>query len=305
MNTFKDKNILVTGFAGFLGSCLCDRLRNEGATITGVDDFSFGKKKNINDNITVKEIDITSKEQVQNLFEDEKFDIVFHLAAVANPRTCKENFDLAFNVNVIGTKNVLTFSKNCDKVVFMSSASVYGEPLRIPIDEEHPTNGTDPYSITKIIGERLCLNFIKNYNRNITVVRNFNTFGIGQSTDYIVPTLITQAIKDKKIEIWNSNPIRDLSYLDDTVSALITLAKNGQSDIYNIGSGKGIRIGELVETIKNHFNNVQIIDLQKPVIGSPKLVADNSKLKSLGWSEQVGFEKGLALTIEWFQRKMN
>ncbi|MCS6767908.1 MAG: SDR family NAD(P)-dependent oxidoreductase [Candidatus Nitrosocaldus sp.] len=309
MNYISNSLVLVTGAMGFLGSHLCKRLSAMNCDVVGVDNLSFSKlsvdkHNNVMNKILFKELDITRADHVETLFRDHKFDIVFHLAAVANPRICKENFDLAFNVNVMGTKNILSNSKNCDKIVFISSAAVYGEPLTIPIAEDHPLNGTDPYAITKIIGEKLCLNFVKNYGYRVVIVRNFNTFGIGQSGDYIIPTLIRQALVHKVIEIWNSKPIRDMMYVDDTIDALLTITStnNTDFDVYNIGSGRGIQIGKLADIIKQNIGNgINVIDLQKPVLGSPKLIADNTKLKSLGWKESVGFEEGIRRTIEWFR----
>lgn len=311
VSSLNGKRVLVTGSAGFLGSRLCQNLLALDCDVVGVDNFSFSKKSSSSENhekenksVVFRELDITKEDQVEVLFKDYSFDIVFHLAAVANPRTCKENFDLAFNVNVTGTKNILLHSKNCDKVAFMSSAAVYGEPIKVPIGEDHPLNGNDPYAITKIMGEKLCFNFTKNYGRKIAIARNFNTFGVGQTGDYIIPTLIRQAVVNKAIEIWNSAPIRDMMYVDDTIDALVTIASNSGagSETYNIGTGRGIQIGQLADVIRrNTEEGIKVTDLQKPVLGSPKLIADNSKLMGLGWKETVGFEEGIRRTIEWFK----
>ena len=308
MTNINGKNVLVTGGAGFIGSHLCKRLLSLNCNIVVVDNFSSSQNHNeLNKDIILIELDITKSDHIEKLFKDYSFDIVFHLAAIANPRTCKENFGLAFNVNVIGTKNILLHSNNCDKVVFMSSAAVYGEPIKIPIGEDHPLNGNDPYAITKIIGEKLCVNFAKNYLYNIVIIRNFNTFGIGQTGDYIIPTLIYQALVNRTIEIWNSTPIRDMMYIDDTIDALITVTnKSGPGlEIYNIGSGRGIQIGQLADIIRHYIGEeIRVIDLQKPVVGSYKLIADSSKLIGLGWKETVGFEEGIRRTIQWFKTKI-
>jgi nucleoside-diphosphate-sugar epimerase len=300
------QRILITGSAGFLGSHLCRKLSNNGYDVVGVDSVSPSKQEcsvAINGKgFLFKQVDITNREHIEKVFHDHSFDLVFHLAAIANPRSCKENFDLAFNVNVVGTKNLLLSSKKSNLVVFMSSASVYGEPLWSPTDENHPKNGSDPYSITKILGENLCYNFVKNYGQNIIIVRNFNSFGIGQADDYIVPTLIRQALKHK-IEIWNSTPIRDMTYVDNTIDALLTIAIRGKgAEVYNIGSGVGTEIGRLAYMIRDNIDkNTEIIDLHKPTLGSAKLIADNTKLRNLGWRERIGFEEGLCKTINWFK----
>lgn len=301
------KTVLVTGSAGFLGSRLCNRLLAQECNVVGIDNFSFSEKEKNdssqeNGNGTIsREVDITRINQVEQIIQNYDFDIIFHLAAVANPRTCKSNFDLAFNVNVVGTKNLLLSAKN-SKIFFMSSGSVYGEPENIPIEESHPLNGSDPYAYTKIMGENLCFNFVKNYDKEIVIARNFNTFGEGQLGDYIIPTLIRQALKNKSIEIWNSSPVRDMMYVDDTINAILVLADKGRPEIYNIGTGKGTRIGQLADIIRENLgNDIKVQDLKKPVLGSPKLIASNRKLQQLGWQEDVGFEEGIRRTIEWFK----
>jgi nucleoside-diphosphate-sugar epimerase len=306
LDSLKGKTILVTGSNGFLGLNLSQKLADIGCDFVGIDnvisqrkdwDILKDRKKMI-----FRKIDITNAEHIENLFKDYDFNLVFHLAAIANPRTCKENFELAFDVNVVGTKNLLRCSRDCDQVVFMSSASVYGEPLWLPIEENHPANGNDTYSFTKIMGENICLNLVKNYGQKISIARNFNTFGIGQSSDYIIPTLIQQALRDKKIKIWNSDPVRDMMYVDNTIDALLTIANHGRSDIYNIGSGRGIQIGQLANILRDSVDkSIEIVDLHKPISGSSVLVANNAKLKNLGWQEKVDFKEGLYKTVKWFR----
>lgn len=305
-NRLKNAQVLVTGSSGFLGSRLCQVLKEEGNNqVIGIDLIrpAYISNTEASKNSLFRQVDITNFAKIEKLFSENAFDIVFHLAAVSNPRTCKENFDLAFNVNVIGTKNLLLSSEKCNNFIFMSSASVYGEPSWVPIDENHPKNGTDPYSITKKIGEDLCLNFVKNYARTVTIARIFNSFGIGQAQDYIVPTLITQALKNKKIEIWNSKLIRDMTYLDDTIDALCIIGtQSNGSDLFNIGSGKGIQIGELANTLRDIIDkDIEITDLHKHVLGSPTLIANNKKLIGLGWKEKIGLRNGLIKTTEWFK----
>lgn len=300
----KNKKILVTGSSGFLGQHLCRKLVHLGGHVQGIDSImpnSINDEEDISEKISYSKCDIADKIQVQKIL-DNKHDLIFHLAAIASPRTCKSDFDLAYNVNVTGTKNILSMLQESTKLVFMSSASVYGNPIKLPITEDHPLNGSDPYSITKIIGEYLCHNYNNNYGRNISIARNFNAFGIGQTTEYIVPTLITQALKSGKIEIWNSDPVRDLMYVDDTINGLISIGIAGRNGIYNIGSGKGTRIGTLAESIRDNIDpKIEIVDLRKQVIGSSNLISDNTKLRELGWDQEVGFDSGISRTIDWFK----
>ena len=303
--------VLVTGSSGFIGSNLCTRLLSEfGCSVVGIDFITpkFAKDDDLqslltgNESFSFNQIDISNGKEVEDVFKQNDFDFIFHLAALANPRTCKQDFGLAFNVNVVGTKNMVESSDKGSRLVFMSSAAVYGNPLKLPLSEAHPRNGNDPYSISKIMGEDLCLCFFNNYEHDICIARNFNTFGDGQIGDYIIPTLIKQAVMEHKIEIWNSKPIRDFMYIEDAVSAIVTIAQQGSAgEVYNIGTGKGTTIGSLASTLRNAVDQKMIVnDMEKQVLGSSELVADSRKLASLGWRVQVRFEDGLRKTIEWF-----
>lgn len=296
----RDKKVLVTGSSGFLGQHLCKKLVQLDAVVTGIDSVATDSG-NQSMRESYSRCDIRDDDQVKKILE-KGFDLIFHLAAIASPRTCKINFDLAYDVNVLGTKNIVSNSKDAGRLVFMSSASVYGNPIELPIREDHPLNGSDPYSITKIMGEFICHNYVDNYDYNISIARNFNAFGIGQPAEYIVPTLITQALKGGKIEIWNSNPVRDLMYVDDTINGLLAIGLNDGNGIYNIGSGVGTKIGALAQCIRESIGSqIKIVDLRKEVIGSSNLISDNTKLKTLGWEQEVGFDSGLSRTIDWFK----
>jgi nucleoside-diphosphate-sugar epimerase len=311
-NDLRGANVLVTGCSGFIGSNLCTRLLSEfGCCVVGIDSITpkftkDGARESLssgNKPFSFKQLDISNGMEVEDVFNQNEFDFIFHLAALANPRACKQDFGLAFHVNVVGTKNILERSDKASRLVFMSSAAVYGNPLTLPISEMHPRNGNDPYSISKIMGEDLCLCFFNNYDHDICIARNFNTFGDGQIGDYIIPTLIKQAVTERKIEIWNSKPIRDFMYIDDAVNALVTIARQGGAgEVYNIGTGKGTTIGSLATTMRNMVDQkMNVNDMEKQVLGSSELVADSRKLASLGWKPKVQFEDGLRRTIDWFK----
>lgn len=299
------KKVAITGAAGFLGSYLCEILVAKGARVVALDDFTIGSPRStepFKNDVQIVSCDIVSNNIRQYL---EGNQVVFHLAAIANPRSCKEDFDLAFSVNVEGTKNVLDACRGCERVIFLSAAATYGNPEYVPIDEKHPTNGNDPYAITKIMAEYLCTNYHQNYGVPVTIVRNFNTFGPRQSTAYLIPTLITQAMQQKEIEIWNPKPIRDFLYIDNTIDALLRIAESEEliGETVNVGSGKEVEVGALAEKISQIFGGLPIVNLNRDVVGSERLVCDNSKLERMtGWKPVIPFEEGLRRTCSWFQQ---
>ncbi|MFC1992235.1 NAD-dependent epimerase/dehydratase family protein [Chloroflexota bacterium] len=299
------KKVAVTGAAGFLGSHLCEALVAKGTEVVALDNFNVGPASNIEglkDKMQIVACDIT-KDDIRGYLKDSQ--IVFHLASLANPRSCSENFDLAFGVNLVGTKNVLDASTNCERAIFMSAAANYGDPSYIPIDEKHPLNATDPYAITKIMAEYLCKNYFQNYGVPVVIARNFSTFGPRQTPAYIIPTLITQALQQERIEIWNPKPTRDFMYVDNTIDALLRIAECEEltGDVVNIGSGDEIQIGALAEKVSQMFGGIPVVNLNKEVLGSKRLVCDNTKLKKVtGWKLNVSFEDGIQKTCDWFRQ---
>ncbi len=274
--------------------------------MVGIDNLSFARPDQPPSGASgqpardLRNADLRDGAAVRAVMEELTPAVVFHLAAVANPRTCKQDFPLAFDVNVVGTQNVLRSAPASARVLFMSSAAVYGPPEYLPIDEKHPRKGADPYSVTKIIGEDLVASYVQNYNRDIVTVRNFNSFGVGQTGDYIVPQLIRQALTERKIELWDPSTVRDLMYIENTIDALLLVASSGSKATVNVGAGRGITVGELATTVSTRLGGgISVVDLKKKVIGSPALVSNNDRLRSLGWTEKVSFEDGVERTIEW------
>jgi len=304
------KKVLVTGGCGFLGSHLVDKLVETGAKVTVVDLKTTEGDRNLGpilDEIEFVEIDITRKESFDAFSHD--FDVIFHLAAYAAPSLCEKNPDIAFRVNVQGTFNVLKFAKKnkLSKMVFSSTAALYGTyPDRLPIDESHPLKVDESvYSITKFMGEEMC-SLYSGMGVPIVVLRLFTTFGPKQSYDYFFPTLISQALGKKEIELWSDKPTRDFNFVGNTVDALMRAA---ESDFVggpvNIGSGKETNVGVIAKKIADEMG-VQLKFLDKEVIGPMRLCCDNKKAKdTIGWEPSVSLEDGLKITIEWYKNNSN
>jgi dTDP-glucose 4,6-dehydratase len=181
---------------------------------------------------------------------------------------------------------------------------VYGDPEYLPIDEDHDLNGNDPYSRTKQMTESLAWTYNDNYDLNVTATRNFNTFGPRHSKDYLIPTLLYQAINENKIEIWSETTSRDFIFIDDMVEALLTVAASDAviGEPINIGTGNEWTSKELADLIAERFGGIDVINLEKDTTGSDRLVCENTKLQTTtDWEPAVSFEDGLDRTVEWYR----
>lgn len=303
---WNDKKILVTGGSGFIGSHLIDKLLELGADVTIVD---VKQPKNLQSNVHFLECDITDPNSIDKTIRDKEF--VFHLAAIANPRTCEEDPNLAFRMNVQGTFNVLQSSLNnkVKKVVFSSAASLYGRyPQYIPIDEKHPIEPFQTvYLATKRACELFCDFFQEKYKLPLIYFRLFTVYGPRQIPEFFIPTTITKALKSDMFDLWNSKPTRDFVYVADVVDALIKGAERDHvGGPLNVGSGREIQVGELAKIIINHIEQLQnrkieVKYLEKDVIGPMRLLCDNRKIKEeLGWEPKVSLEDGIKETVKWY-----
>ena len=184
---------------------------------------------------------------------------------------------------------------------------VYGEPRYLPIDDRHPLDGRDPYSIMKIMSEYLFKAHDYIQRLPFTIVRNSNSFGPGQDSSYLIPTLIIQGLTKKEIEIWDPSIIRDFLYVDDTIEALIriTTSESARGEIINLGRGQGIAAGELADIICKSVDATWV-DVHKPSPVASKLISDISKIKALtGWEPKVSLEEGLARTAEYYKSTLD
>lgn len=300
----ENKLVSVTGAAGFIGSHLCKSLIARGAKVIAVDNFEIGSPENltaIQSEIQLRNCDITRKRDLDAIGNAE---VIFHLAAIASPKACADNFTKAYQVNFEGTKNVLDACQPRSRVIFMSGAIVYGEPLYIPLDENHPLRGRDAYSLTKIMGECLCWATMTSKDLKPTIVRNFTTYGPGQSANYVLPSLITQGLKEKKVEVWNDRPSRDFTYVDDMVNALLEITQTASfiGEAVNLGSGVETQVGTLARVISEILGNIPVENLNRDVVGSVRQSCDNRKLRELTqWTPKVSLEEGIKRTIEWIK----
>ncbi|HEY2598408.1 MAG TPA: SDR family NAD(P)-dependent oxidoreductase, partial [Candidatus Dormibacteraeota bacterium] len=310
------KRVVVTGAGGFIGSHLTERLVNLGASTT-----AFLRYNSRSDVGLIDECPAEVRSEIHVAWGDlgdpdsvrlalRKADVVFHLGALVGIPYSYEAPRQYVDANVLGTLNVLEAARAGDvgRVVHTSTSEVYGTPLYTPIDEKHPLQGQSPYSASKIGADKLAESFWRTYKLPIATLRPFNTFGPRQSARAILPTIIRQALKGSEIRLGSLTPIRDMNFVGDTVDGFIRIASSDAAlgRVVNIGSGRGLTVGEMVESVS------KALEKTIAVVGDPDRVRPpNSEVEALiadatlahqlfEWSSVTPFEEGLKRTIEWF-----
>jgi UDP-glucose 4-epimerase len=281
------KRILVTGSSGFVGKNLVEQLKRQGAEVLTLT-YHDGRRIDIRDQQRVKGI-------IMNEIRD--VDIVYHLAAITSVPFSFENPGETYEVNVLGTLNILELCRLCNakKMVFASSY-VYGQPQYLPIDEKHPLQPTNPYARSKILGEKLCRAYNTDFGVKCIILRPFNIYGVGQGKDFLIPLIIAQ-LRYGKIELKDPEPKRDFIYISDVIDAYI---KAGEFDkdfeIFNIGYGKSYSVKEIVNKLIKLFGKDVKVDYKNERRKNEIMdtIADIKKAKEkLGWKPKVSIDEGL------------
>jgi NAD dependent epimerase/dehydratase len=238
-------------------------------------------------------------------------DSVFHLAALIGIPYSYVAPASYVVTNVHGTLNILEAARkhNVSRVIHTSTSETYGSSQYTPMDEKHPTVGQSPYSASKIGADKLAESFWLSFETPVTTVRPFNTFGPRQSMRAVIPTIIAQALSGKKLALGSTDPVRDFTYVSDTVAGFMAAERSEQAigELINLGVGKGISIGDLVNTVGSLLGKKLEVasDAQRvrPAASEvSKLISDNSKArKLLDWSPEVSLTDGLQETIQFVQ----
>ncbi len=256
--------------------------------------------------------DLKDSDAIRNGIKD--VDIVFHLGSLISIPYSYVNPRETIETNIIGTLNVLSAAKdyNIEKVIHTSTSEVYGTAKYVPINEKHPLQGQSPYSASKIGADKVAESFFLSYNLPVATVRPFNTFGPRQSSRAVIPTIISQALIQNRINLGSLHPTRDFTYVKDLVEGFIKVAESPKSigEVINIGSNFEISIGDLVHKIVSLIDtDVEIIQDKiriRPVNSEvERLWCDNTKANELlGWRPIFSLEEGLNETINWISDNM-
>ena len=309
-------NILITGVAGFIGSCLAREMAKD-HKVYGIDNLNnyysvnlkIQKLKNIKKlkNFYFKKIDINSDKKLNRYLKKKKIDIIYHLAAQAGVRYSFEKPDEYIDNNIRGFFNIIKISKiiGIKKIIYASSSSVYGDSKKFPLNEKQILRQKNIYAVSKMINEQTAEFFSKIINIKFIGIRFFTIYGPWGRPDMLLFKLFKSFEQNKYIEINNKgNHYRDFTYIDDAIVILKKLLRKNypKHEIFNICSNNPVNISKLVKNFKKKkFLKVKYVKKHKADVF--KTHGDNKKIiKSLKVSKFSNFEEKFWHTFDWYKK---
>jgi UDP-glucose 4-epimerase len=315
--------ILVTGGAGYIGSHISYMLSKLGYFVVVFDNLSSGHQDAVLSSHLIKG-DLKNTSDLDSLFQSYDFDIVMHLAGSISVAESIKNPSLYYLNNTCNTLNLLSAMKKYDvnNLIFSSTAAVYGNPLSHLIDETHPLSPINPYGKSKLHSEQIIQDFANAYELNFSILRYFNAAGalkdglLGERHDpetHLIPLAIKVAIgKIDRLNVFGSDYptldgtcIRDFVHVEDISEAHILAMKNitgnARNNIFNIGSGSGYSVKEIIKEVNLFFKKNINISYEGKRDGDPSiLVADSEKIKKqLGWKPKYSLAEIVSHAANW------
>ena len=315
--------ILVTGGAGYIGSFMVRELQNKGFEVVILDNLSQGHKGAIKD-FRLEVIDLVKeKEKLDTLFTSEKFDGVVHMAGFIQMGESYRDPAKYYKNNVYGFMNLLDSMQKggVNKIIISSSAGVYGNPVKLPIEENDPKTPLNPYGETKYILERMLEDYDAAYGMKFISIRYFNAAGaaldgsIGEDhpeESHLIPNIVKKALGGKEIEIFGSDyktpdgtNVRDYIHVLDLVEAhsiaMQKLMDGAESNVYNAGIGRGYSNKEILDTVKE----IAGVDLKIKFVSrrpgdADALFASIEKIKKdFSWQPKYGLKEIVETAVLW------
>lgn len=302
--------ILVTGGAGFIGSHVVDMLIAAGHDVAVVDDLSTGRRSNLNPKARFYQVDIRSPE-MRRVFEAERPEVVDHHAAQMDVRKSVADPIFDADVNILGSIKVaqLAMEYNVRKFIHISSGgAVYGEPVYLPCDEDHPVRPLCPYGASKYTFELYLYMFKELYGLDYSILRYPNVYGPRQDPNGeagVVAIFVGQMLAGKPVTInGDGTQVRDFVYVGDCARANLMTLENGSGRVYNLGFGVGTSINQIFDGLKTITGYPKPANYGPPKPGETyRIYLDASRAKQeLGWEPTVSLEEGLRRTVEYFKQ---
>lgn len=317
-SNWKDRQVLVTGAGGFIGSHLAERLVELGAKTrcflryNSQGSTGWLAQSPVRSEFEIVHGDIRDSEHVLRAVKD--VHVVFHLAALIGIPYSYYAPRSYLQTNVEGTLNILEAARQCsvERLVCTSTSEVYGSAQFVPIDENHPLQGQSPYSASKIGADKLAESYYRSFALPVSIARPFNAYGPRQSARAVIPTIITQALAQSEVKLGSLDTTRDFNYVSDTVDGFIAIAEStaavGQT--LNIGTGVEISVREVAELIFDLTGGRRSVEVDEERLRPEtsevdRLCANSDALRQItGWSPKVPLKDGLAKTIEWISKHL-
>lgn len=308
---FAGKTVLVTGGAGFIGANVVGRIVRTGGKVIVLDDLFTGNLNNIDSDIPYEFVNgsVTDYELVRNLMA--KSDYIAHLAA-RNIIISTKNPMEDYKTNIGGTLNILMAARETKptRIIYSSSASIYGNPKILPICEDESPVTFSPYSVSKLAGENYCYAFYETYFVPVTVIRYSNIYGPKQNPDNpycgVISKFIVSIDQGVPPQVHgDGNQTRDFTYVDDAVEGTLAALLSPRADgmIYNLGTGTETSIMDIVNTLSElygrqivceHIDRRDIDNIRRRVLNIERA---RTRLR---WQPQITLREGLRRTIEWY-----
>lgn len=303
------RKILVTGGAGFIGSCLCEKLiTDKDNEVIAVDNLLTGNIKKLPapaSNFRFIKADVNDRKAISEIMMSHHFDYVFHYAAVVGVELTVQNPVLVLN-DLEGLKNIVELSKNTGvkRIFYSSSSEIYGEPVEFPQHEDTtPLNSRLPYAIVKNAGEAFIKSYHQEFGLEYTIFRFFNTFGPKQSKNFVLSRFLLMAMTNSDITIYgDGQQFRTFCYIDDNIDATTSAFYNNLAinDVVNIGGDSKVTVITLAETIKRLTNSSSRI-IHLPPLAEGDMhgrCPDILKMKKLLPRDLIPMEKGIKRIIK-------
>lgn len=272
--------VAVAGSDGFVGRNICKKLEAQGHQIVKID--------------ITQGLDLCDNSIIDRI---EPIDAFIHLANLVYVPASYETPEKFYRINYLTTLNALEICRKYDARLIYASSYIYGSPQYLPVDEMHPVNPFNPYAQTKLICEKLCEGYHRDFKVKISILRPFNIYGVGQKGNLLIPEIIGQ-IKDgkKNIQLKAASPRRDYVNVKDVASAFVAcLHDTNDYNVYNVCSGTSVSVREITEIINKHLSTKVAFLFSES--DRPNEVNETlgscEKLKSIGWNNSMSFEEGI------------
>jgi nucleoside-diphosphate-sugar epimerase len=305
--------VLVTGGAGFIGSSIVTALAERGDEVRILDDLSTGHPDNLHPDAEVFEGSVADEALVKRAVAG--CHLVFHEAAA---RAVLRSVEAPLETDTVNTHGTLTVLKaaadaGVGRLVYASSSSVYGGAAELPTPETVPALPKSPYAVTKLAGEHYCRVFASLYGLETVALRYFNVFGPRQRPDSmyaaVIPLFIDAVRRGRPVTVHgDGTQSRDFTFISDVVQANL-LASTAPAPVcsgkaYNVAPGQSYSLLQMLEILGRLMETKVEIEHTDPRAGDIKLSQADARAagRDLGWRPEVGFEEGLARTLEWFSR---